>query len=299
MNIQDPLQRFRLPGLAEVVAGPGGLPEIHVTAPAATARISLQGGQLLEWQPAGQAPVLWLSRQARFAAGQAIRGGVPVCWPWFGAHPVDATQPQHGFVRRQPWQLLELTPRDDGVRVVLGLKPDAESRSIWPHDFDLRMEILVGQRLCQQLVMCNTGEERLELTAALHGYFRVGDIERVRVLGLENTDYLDKPAGFARRHQQDEVRIHGEVDRIYLQTPGAVTIVDPALQRRIRLEKTGSEATVVWNPGAEQAAAMADFDDDGYRHMLCVEAAVAGEQTVVLEPGQTHALGQCVEVMAG
>lgn len=268
---------------------PDGFVVAHVTTPEATASIALQGAHVMRYQPTGQAPLIWLSKLAKLAPGKSIRGGVPVCWPWFGAHPGNAQFPGHGFARTVPWQLLDaaLLP-DQRVRLEFELVQSEATRAQWPHASTVRNIVTVGPELEVELATTNTGASSFELGQALHTYFEIGDIRKATITGLDACDYLDKVGGSARRTQQGAVDFAGETDRIYLATRGHCEIHDPVLGRRILVTSTGSRSTVVWNPWLEKADKMGDFGPDGWTGMVCVETANAADDVIQLAPGATH-----------
>ncbi len=260
----------------------------------ATARISLYGGQVLAYRPRGAAAdLLFASEQAQYQPGKAIRGGVPVCWPWFGPDPQGLGRPAHGLARTRLWALrrTETLPGDETL-VELGLRDNADTRALWPHAFDLSLTIMVGATLRLALSTHNTGTTPFEITQALHSYFSVGDIAQARVQGLDGCAYTDKAtgAGGAVKRQTGDVTVAAEVDRLYAGVPPSLTLVDGALNRRVCITFEGSRTAVVWNPWAAIAAGMADLPDDGYRRFVCVETANAGPEVITLAPGRTHTL---------
>lgn len=264
-------------------------PAVEVETPAARAIIALQGAQVLTWAPRGEEPVIWLSRAAKFAPGKSVRGGVPVCWPWFGAHATEPGFPAHGFARTVPWEVVDVTTvADDAPRFRFRLQPSDATRAQWPHATDLTLSVTVGAALDIELITRNTGSQPVTVTEALHTYFAVGDVRRTSVHGLDGLTYLDKVENFKRKQQSGPVAIAGEVDRIYLGSVGDCVIDDVAQQRCIRIAKSGSASTVVWNPGAEKAEKMGDLGDDGYLHMVCVESANAADDAVLVSPASEH-----------
>ncbi len=277
-------------GIASVLnfADVNGLPVIEIETAAATARIAIQGGQLLEWQPAGQQPVIWISRAAVYQAGKGVRGGVPVCWPWFGAG--EPGKPAHGFVRTRMWQVRATGQDAGGTFARLGIKDDADTHAIWYHAFDLELVVHVGPTLSMELITYNTGSASMRITEALHTYFRIGDIGQTEVLGLNQTAYQDKVSGQDSQVQTGPVAFTGETDRIYLDTQADCIITDERLGRRIRVAKQGSDTTVVWNPWTEKEKTFADMSAGEYRDMLCVETCNAANDVIVLQPGEKHSL---------
>ena len=271
---------------------------IHVHSEHAKAELCLQGGHVCQFQPQGEEPVIWMSETALFQPNKAIRGGVPICWPWFGPHPTNNQLPQHGFVRNQAWQLAGINKLADGQLVIeLCLQDNQTTREIWPYSFDLRMKVQIGQQLEMQLITTNTGDREFTLGGALHTYFAIADIAQTRVEGLAKTYFDDKVSGETKVLQQGDVLIDQEVDRVYVNTASDCFIHDDGHQRCIKVSKSGSQTTVVWNPWQQKAATMADFDDEGYQHMLCIEAVNSRDEKVQLAKGQQHALSQIISVL--
>jgi glucose-6-phosphate 1-epimerase len=262
---------------------------IQVRTDFSVATIALQGAHVMNWQPNGEMSVIWLSPQAKYAQGKSIRGGVPLCWPWFGPHPANPAFPGHGFARIIPWSLLNATQLPDG-RVSLEFEPvlEAGERVQWPHATTVRYGVTVGQALDVDLTTSNTGDSTCQLGQALHTYFEVGDIRETRIKGLAGCTYIDKVAGGTRQEQVGAVTFTGETDRIYLDTAGCCIIEDPVLKRNILVTSSGSRSTVVWTPWQEKAAKMGDFGPDGYLRMVCLETANAADDVIMLAPGATH-----------
>ncbi|GAB6042628.1 D-hexose-6-phosphate mutarotase [Endothiovibrio diazotrophicus] len=255
------------------------------------ATLALEGGQLLSWTPKGDQPVVWLSPEAVYKPGKSLRGGVPVCWPWFGPHESDATLPGHGFARNKPWSVTASEALADGAtRLTLTLDQDDETAKLWPHRCALKLTVTVGTTLTLALTTRNLGDQPVTLTEALHTYFHVGDIERIEISGLEGVGYVDKVNDGAHTEQQGAVVIRGETDRVYLAAPDECVIHDPDLGRRIHVTKHNGRSTVVWNPWAEKGAAFGDMGEDGYRRMLCVESANALSDAWSIPPGDEHTL---------
>ncbi len=270
-----------------------GFIAIEVRTPFSTATLALQGAHVMTWQPKGEKPVIWMSKQAKFAAGKSIRGGVPICWPWFGPHATQAAYPGHGFARTIPWTLTDARQLPDGrVRLALAPVMDKTTRAQWPHASTVKYSITIGQELVIGLATRNTGKTAFPLGQALHTYFQVGDIRQTTIAGLAGSTFIDKVAGGKRRKQRGTVSFAGETDRVYLGTSGCCGIVDPVLKRTVLITSTGSRSTVVWNPGAEKAAKMGDFGKTGSRQgedcMVCVETANAADDVITLAPGATH-----------
>lgn len=286
MNIEQLNADYAITGQLKFIQGKGGFPFIEISNAKASALISVYAGQVLSFRPAGVADdLLFLSEKAYYQPGKAIKGGVPVCWPWFGADPQGLGRPAHGFVRNRLWNVAATGTSTDGdIRVTLGLIDTLETRAIWPQSFTLLLEITVGDSLNLELVTRNTGTQTFPVTQAFHTYFKVGDISQASVLGLEDTDYIDKTDNSAQKHQSGAVTIGTEVDRIYLDVQGELVIADAALRRRIRIASGGSKTAVVWNPWAKISAEMGDLQDDDYRRLLCVETTNAATDVVEIVP---------------
>jgi glucose-6-phosphate 1-epimerase len=292
MNPEQLNAMHGISGKLRFVTGAGGLTLIEIDNGKARALISPYAGQVLSFLPAGEPEdLLFVSEHAYFQTGKAIKGGIPVCWPWFGPDPEGKGRPTHGFVRNRDWQVLGATLHEDGATSVrLGITPDEPIRALWPHPFELTLEITVGRSLVLDLCSFNPDTVPLTITQGLHSYFRVGDVRRVSVRGLGGKHYIDKMDGGAIKTQQGTVTIDGEVDRIYTGVDDDLVIDDPAFGRRIRIASEGSASAVVWNPWAATAAAMADLGDEEYTAMLCVETTNAGPDAVQIIPGENYRL---------
>ncbi len=286
-------KRFGVSGQVTFREITGGLAVMEVVNTHGSATVALQGGHVMSWRPKSEAePVVWLSGVARFAPGKSIRGGVPVCWPWFGPHAVDPKLPAHGFARTVPWEVTATRELDDGAtEITLTLVETEQTRAMWPHRARLSIAITVGPRLKIALTTDDFGNEEMTIGEALHTYFQIGDIADIRIRGLEGCDYLDKVGGGSVRRRQDgPVIFSAETDRIYLNTEAECVIEDARLKRRIHVAKSGSRSTVVWNPWTEKANKMGDFGPDGWRGMVCVESANAAENVVTVRAGGRHTL---------
>jgi len=272
-----------------------GLDAWLVETPQSTAAISIFGGQLLSFVPKGGKDVMWLSPR-RAELPTPIRGGSPVCWPYFGRQGQGTDVPSHGFVRTLPWELKQARTLPDG-RIELTLVPPVLDTLA----LRLQMVLVIGATLEQTLVTENTGSSAASITQALHNYFRVGDATRVDVEGVDGLDYLDKYENYAQPRRQQgpwnlrDPRDPGRSDRIYTQAGGRYVLRDPVMKRRITLDTQGSRALVAWNPGADAAAKMADVGD-GWRDYVCLEAANAGPDVVTVPAGGRHVLKQTLSV---
>ena len=241
----------------------GGLPVIVVDHPRVRAAVALQGAHLVAWQPAGEEPVIWLSEATAFEAGVAIRGGVPICWPWFG----PAGKPSHGFARTSTFELDSHSENEQGAELALRLRSDESTKALWPHEFELLVRFTLGQT-CEITLQAH-GD--FESTGALHSYFNVGDIGGITVSGL-GVPYVDKVLETDGR-QDGALAFPGRIDRVYTAPDEVSRIEDPALNRRVEIRHHHNSDVVAWNPGPELSASMADLTDDGYRQFVCVETA--------------------------
>ena len=287
----------RFPEGVSLEPGPGGLERLRLVAADGEAHVFLHGAHVSHFQPKGERPVLWLSGASRFERDRPIRGGVPVCFPWFGPKVGAPEAPMHGFARILPWAVVRVTREPDGrLEAALELTPEAAARGGFATGLGLTLTVSVGRSLRLALAVRNEAAlARFE--EALHSYFAVSDVRDVRVLGLEGTGYLDKTEGMARRPGAPEpATISAETDRVYLDTTATVTIEDPGWGRRVVISKTGSATTVLWNPWSAKARAMPDFGDDEWPGMLCVETANVGAQAVTLAPGTTHLMTTTLRV---
>jgi glucose-6-phosphate 1-epimerase len=292
MSIEQLNTQYGLAGQLKFVEGKGGFPFIEISNQSAKALISVYSGQVLSFQPLAEPEdVLFLSNQAYYQDGKAIKGGIPICWPWFGPDPEGLGRPSHGFVRNRLWSVVstEATSETE-TKVTLGLANTAETQTIWPQSFELAIEISISNTLSVALVTRNLGDRAFSITQALHTYFKVGDISQVRVLGLENTQYLDKVESSIQKTQPGAVAIAQEVDRVYTDVRGELAIVDAALGRQIRITSSGSKTAIVWNPWAKICSEMADLGDEDYKSFVCVETANAANEVVEVAPHSEYRL---------
>ena len=272
--------------------GKGDIPVVEIKNYQSSAAISLQGAHILSWVPAGEDDVIWLSDEAKFAVGKSVRGGVPICWPWFGPHEDNAAYPAHGFARTVLWQVTKAEAISAGeTQITFQLDTrqlDETLQAMWPLPTIAEYRLTIAKTLTMELTTFNHSDQVMTIGQALHTYFKVDDVSCTKVLGLEGKDYLDKTDGFNRKTQAGAVTISAEVDRVYLDTPDDLIIDDN--KRKVIIKKKGSQSTVVWNPWKEVADKMGDLGEDGYLKMLCVESANAIEDTVDIDAGGSHSL---------
>lgn len=267
-----------------------------IATPTCTAEVYMQGAHLAQWQPANQKPVLFLSERSAFEAGKAIRGGVPLIFPWFGAHESAADSaikfPSHGFARTSnDWLLVGAGRSKDDFMMTFELTDNDQSRSFGYDNFKVTYKIAVGEELELELIVENHSNATMQIEEAFHTYFSVSDVENISLTGLVDTEYLDKTDNFARKKQTEKtLRFAGETDRPYLNSESAVQIEDPGWQRKILIDKLNSQSTVIWNPWREQTAKLSDMHPEGWQQMVCVETANLGENAIGIPPGKHHAM---------
>ena len=296
----DALNRqFGIPNLVEVLSGNGGLPKIRVTAPSASAEIYLHGAQLTSWRPVNAEEVIFLSEHSNWQDGRAIRGGIPVCFPWFRSKADDPSAPAHGVVRTKEWKLESANRDGESVVVVCSTESDESTQRWWPHAFRLVHKLSIGESLRLELNVTNTGQTHFRFEEALHTYFRVSQAEKVSIRGLDQITYLDNIDGNRRKNQSGDLIFTAKTDNAYLDVPSPAELIDPAFGRRIRTEKVNSATTVVWNPWQEGAASLSDLGDDEWRQFACVEASNILDSAVFLGPGQEHSMKATISAVSG
>lgn len=277
----------------KVTEDANGLQYLEIDNPLATAKIALQGGHVMHWQPKFEKqPVLWLSEHTRYVKGRSIRGGIPVCWPWFGAHPTDSTLCPHGFARVIPWKLIDADSTETGAtRIVLQMEETEEAKRQLSYAYVLTMVITIGKRLKIDLSTTNKAAHPFVIGEAFHTYLNVSDVENIRISGLQDCTFADKLREYQRYVEHHILKFNGEFDRVYLNHNSYCLVHDPIYNRVIRVAKSDSDTTVVWTPWEEKAHAMGDMGDrDEWRHMICVETANALENAVVISPNRTHTM---------
>ncbi|MGD1071387.1 MAG: D-hexose-6-phosphate mutarotase [Bryobacteraceae bacterium] len=281
---------------------PGGLVRAVISTPEAEADVYLQGAHVAHWTPCGHKPVLFVSSKSLYAPGKAIRGGVPIIFPWFGNREGGKPGPAHGFARTMLWTVEGSRQHTGGaVEITLALKPNDATRTYGFDHFELRFRVTVGAALTMELETQNhaplINDAPLTYEEALHSYFAVADIHQTSVTGLEGTILIDKTDHFIRKVQPAEpVRATKETDQVHLNTTATCVVDDPVWKRRIIVEKTGSNSTVVWNPWIAKTAGMADMGPDEWQGMICVETANAADNAVTLAAGGSHTLTTLIRV---
>lgn len=266
----------------------------------AAALIALQGAQVLEYCAKGQKPLIWLSELAEFKRDQSIRGGIPVCWPWFGdikRNPDNVRNmtrgdnlPAHGLVRAQSWVIESIREQRDATQVILSYSTMASTQPEWPHDATVKLTISIGAKLGLQLSTRNDSKSSIHISQALHAYFPVSDIREVAINGFEQARYIDTLDAWREHPQNGAIEFAGETDRIYLDVPEQVDLLDRGGQRRIFLRTRNSSSAIVWNPWIDKARRLSQFADDAWQHMLCIETANVLSDSVALVPGEQRSM---------
>ncbi len=291
-------ERMGRDGAIQFLEGQGGLTLIRLHGQrehaGSVAELYQHGAHITHYQPAGQHPVLFMSEKSDFEVGKPIRGGIPLCFPWFGPNAEDANKPAHGFARIHRWKVRDTGLTDAGdPYVTLSLKDTAQSLELWPHHFVATLTVTLADTLHVDMMVKNLNQpgedDAFTFEIALHTYFKVGDVKNIAITGLKGVDYLDKVDEAKRKTQSDEpIRFTQETDRVYLNTQSNCALTDADLGRQIAVEKSGSDSTVIWNPWIAKAARMPDFGDEEWPGMVCIETANAAENAVNLRSGESH-----------
>ena len=273
-----------------------GLPCIEIDNKFANATIYLHGAHVASFAPKGEEDLLWMSEFSYFEDNKPIRGGIPICWPWFGAHPSDNDKPSHGFARLARWDVFELESLPDGrTKIVLELNSNEETLAMWNYNFNLQCVIIIGSTLEVELTTTNCDTKAFEITSALHSYFDVENVADIAISGLENVDYVDSLDDDKIKNETSEIKFDKEIDRVYLNIKDRTLISSP--KRKIAISKEGSSTTVVWNPWIDKAQRMPDFGDDEYKTMVCVETTNALDDKVRIEPLKSHSLKAIISLI--
>jgi len=289
-------RQLGIPDVARVSEGNGGLARVQITGPFAEGEMYLHGAHVTSWKPAGHDEVLFLSTKARWEEGQAIRGGIPICFPWFRGKLDDPHAPAHGFVRTKMWQLESIIENENGVAVTMFTQNDEHTRKWWPGEFHLVHRATFGSELRLELGCKNTGTTPFRFEEALHTYNRIANIQDARLQGLDGVSYLDNTESNKEKTQRGDATVASTTDRAYRNTQNEVDLLDPNKKRRIRLRKEHSLSTVVWNPWSGGAARLQDLGDGEWRQFLCVEASNILDAAINLAPGQEHRMAAVLTV---
>jgi len=293
LNVQ-----YGIPGFIEFKENESGFTFVHIKNCYGWAEISLYGGQVTHFQLIGDEPILWMSPLSQFISGKAIRGGIPICWPWFGPHPNDSLLPQHGIARISNWSVVDTCLLEgEQVRVILRCDQHKIDQLAKWKGVELELSITMGKTLRLALCTHNRRRKAIAIGGALHTYLRVEDIHQVVVQGLEATHYLDKLDHYKRKFQEMSAVFSGETDREYLDTKPDCILIDKAKSRSLKVSKEGCATTVLWNPWRVSSEKIADFSDDGFKHMVCIEAAITTNDAQIILPGESHILSQTIALI--
>lgn len=292
-------KQFAIENRVKFVSGKGGWNYVHLENNGSTAFVSLYGGHVLHYTPKGQTDLLWNTEKSYFEQGKPIRGGVPLCFPWFGPHASDSSKPMHGFARLSMWDVKQtrVTPSGE-TELILTLSDNEYTRTLWPYSFQVIYTIRLGNKLELEFNVLNTGKDAFTISEALHTYLQVGNSSQITIEGLEGCTYYDGTNNNTPVVQNEKlIEIHKEENRRYINTSADCILNDLSLKRKVKVEKKNSHTTVVWNPWIETARSMADMHDDGYKTFVCVEAANAFDNSVSINPGQSHLIGTSIVVI--
>ncbi|MES2431818.1 MAG: D-hexose-6-phosphate mutarotase [Bacteroidota bacterium] len=293
-------QKFGIEGKIFFSDGKGNLPEVTITNEYAAAVISLYGAHVISYQPTEQKNILWMSEQSAFETGKPIRGGVPVCFPWFGPHESDNQKPQHGFARLSLWNVKDTSVlADNSLQIQLELQSNDETKKLWPFDFIAIITVIVGKKLSIALTVKNTGSEKLTYTDALHSYFNISDLSNILIEGLHNATYYSSTSTDLITQQDELLAITKEENRRYVNHTKNCIIHDSGFERKILVSKANSNVTVVWNPGEQTTKNIPDISDSGYKTFICVEAVNAYKDIniITVQPGNEYTMSTSFELI--
>lgn len=293
MHLTELNKIFGIEGKVAFVQGKGGLTMIEVNTAHSNAIISTYGAHALSFKSKGAKELFWMSDASLFEQGKAIRGGIPVCFPWFGPHLTDKTKPQHGFARLNEWNVEEVTETAaDSISITLSLTESESTLALWPHAFKATAKFIIGETFELYLKVINTGDQPFEYSDALHTYFNISNITAITIDGLQNESYYEGLGTELKKQTDEQLIFTGETNRRYVTHTGDALINDPGYQRKISVKKKGSGVSVIWNPAEATAKTMADIHTGGYKNFVCVEPANAypGIDMVTLAPGAAHTI---------
>lgn len=263
-----------------------GLEYVDINTPLCKARIFLQGAQIDYFEPVGKEPLLWVSSADDYLPGNGIRGGIPVCWPWFGMSS-NPGFPQHGFARTSIWTLDSVKMLDDAVEVKFTLAISDSDRQYWPHDTSVELLFRLSETLSVSLTNTNHGDYDVSLTQALHSYFPIEDIHQLTATGFTGSKYIEFGKG-PFTQPQDDVDFSRETDRVYTDlSPVQLLHTSKGI---IEVGRENSNSAVLWNPWIDKSQRLSRFNDDDYLSMVCLEAANVLEDQVTLAPKESHTL---------
>jgi glucose-6-phosphate 1-epimerase len=279
---------MKLPSSVRLETGRGELPKYVVENENGRAEIYSNGAHVTSFTPRGaEHDLLWLSQESHWQEGKPIRGGVPLCFPWFGPKEGDPDAPAHGVARTGQWELKEMHEAEASTSLVFVPSQEVASNLFWPRGCQVEFTVDVGEALGMSFAVENVSGEEIAYEVALHTYFSVGDARQVLVRGLEGVGFFDKVAGSEREGENEAVHFTAETDRVY-QSASTCALDDPLWNHSIAILKQNSNSTVVWNPWVKKSAVMPDFGDAEWTRMACIETANVGANRVVLKPRESH-----------
>lgn len=299
-SIQQLNEKFAIDGKIHFREGNGDFPLITVSNSHAFAIVSVYGAQLLSYIRCGERDLIWMSDQSVFAHGKAIRGGIPICFPWFGPHPTEKSFPQHGFARLTTWEVDDISQtNDDSTVIQFSMKESADTLPLWPHQFKAAVTIFIGKTIDVKLTVTNTDNAAFEYSDALHTYFNINDIKSTVIEGLQDEMYYEGFDTTLQTQKEALLSFSSETNRRYVNSLSRCIIHDKGYFRKIKVDKGGSKVTVVWNPGAAVTKTMSDMHPDGYLKFVCVEPANAypGIDTITLNPGESHSISTSIDII--
>lgn len=298
INIEELEDNFSIEGEVGFAELEENMVFVTISNKFADADICLYGAQVTNFRPQKTMEILWMSPESKFEEGIPIRGGIPVCFPWFGPHKTDKNKPQHGFARLMYWNVIETATLPSAeTKVVLQLCSDNETKKYWDFDFCAELSIIVGKMLTVNLKVTNTSAIPFEYSCALHSYYNISSIEEITIQGLMNKRYFNQLDGLEYVQESELLEIKNAETRHYLDVENECIIKDPIFRRRIKVAKAGSNVTTIWNPGEETCISINDIPDDGFHSFVCIEAVNAFNNVINLAPGESHTTTALTGVM--
>ncbi len=292
--MQD-LNLFELPNIVWFIIEPSGFTKMIIHNDLAQAEIYLYGANLTHFQPKGREKVIFDGQDTVMVPDKTLHAGIPICWPWFGPHPTDNTKPQHGFARTMLWRVKETKQLDSGeTKIVLGLEETPESLRLFNYPFALELTFVIGEKLFIHLKSTNRSDKSFTFTQALHNYFSVSDIGNIVINGIENRSFIDLNDSERQKSESTPLKVDRILNRTYIPSNDNCEIVDTGLDRKVIIQKRGSNSTTIWNPGVDSG--IHDLPRDTYRRFVCVETTNAREDSISLESGQSYELIQKIEI---